>query len=120
MASRVKLLDARLAGVTGLAFHNGMGQPPYTLETRGGYTLGGGAAGLNGVNIQISNDNINWQRGIGLVGGENFTEATTAVQELVDLPNLSVVAIQQYHKYIRATTGSSMVGSATVVLQHPR
>lgn len=120
MPSRVKLLATAAAGVTGTAFKNGMGQPPYTIYTRGGYTLGGGAAGANGVNIEVSDDGTNWMRGIGLVGGQNFTEASTTTQELVDIPNLSVVDIQQYHKYIRAVTGASMVGSATVILEHPR
>lgn len=120
MPSRVKLLNAAAPGTTGTTFKNGMGQPPYTLYTRGGYSLGGGSTGANGINIEVSDDDSNWMRGIGIVGGENYTEAATTIQELVDIPDKSVIMIQQYHKYIRAVSGASMTGAATVVLEHPR
>lgn len=120
MPTIVKLLDGAAAGVTGLSFKNGTGQPPYTLYTRGGYTLGGGAAGTNGVNIEVSDNDVDWARGIGVVGGENYTEAATTIQELVDIPAKSVIAIQQHHQFIRAVNGAGLVGTSTVVLEHPR
>jgi hypothetical protein len=120
MPSRVKLLSDEAASTTGTTFKNGMGQPPYTVYTRGGYGLGAGATGTKGINIEVSDDGSNWMRGIGLIGGENYTEASTTTQELVDIPDKSVIDIAQYHKYIRAVSGSGMTGTATVVLEHAR
>jgi hypothetical protein len=120
MPSRVKLLNAAAAGFTGTVFKSGMSGLPYSIYTQGGYGLGGGAAGTQGVNIEVSHDNVQWERGIGVVGGENYTEATSTVQELVDLPDKTVAYIQQHHTYIRAKTGSGLTGSATCYFEAAR
>lgn len=121
MPSRVKLLNAQAAGVTGPTIKIGMGQPSYVIRVQGGFTLGGGAAGTQGVNIETSpDDGVTWVRDVGMVGGENVTETSTEVAELVDLPDKTVAYIEHYAKHIRARTGSGMVGSATVWMEMER
>ena len=124
MAGLLKLLNAQAAGVTGLGIRVGMAQPPITIKTQGGYTLGAGAQGTQGVNIESSMDstdgiNGTWGRELGTRGGQNdANDVQTA--ELADLPNLDVAIITHTVRFIRATTGSGMNGSATVYMEFPR
>lgn len=115
MASKVKLLSAAAASTTGTAFKIGTGQQPYTILIRGGFGLGGGVAGTKGVHIETSDDNTNWFRDIGVMGGVNLTEATTG--ELTDLPDQTIAIIQHHASWIRAVTGSGMTGAATVEVE---
>jgi len=111
----------------------GMGQPPYTIRTQGGYTNGTGGTATNGVNIETSEDlnpanqasptaaeiaAASWFRVMGVIGGPNETEQTT--QETVDLHNGDTVILQFYTRWVRAVTGSNMGGTATVYLEMPR
>lgn len=132
MPSRVKLLNAAAPGTTGTPFKVGMGQPPYTIRTQGGYTNGSSTAGTNGVNIETSEDLVpaqpfptaaeiaaaTWARVMGIVGGPNETEQTTL--ETVDLHNLDTVVLQFYTRWVRAIAGSNMTGSATVYFEMGR
>ena len=124
MAGLLKLLNAQPAGVTGKGIRVGMAQPPITIKTQGTYTLGAGAQGTQGVNIESSMDstdgtNGTWAREIGTKGGQNdASDVQTA--ELADLPSLDVAYISHTIRYIRATTGSGMNGSATVYMEFPR
>jgi len=124
MAGLVKLLNAQAAGVTGLGIRLGMAQPPFSIRTQGTYTLGAGAAGTQGVNIESSYDSTNgvdgtWAREIGTKGGQNdASDVQTA--ELVDLPSLDTAIITHTMRWIRATTGAGMNGSATVFMEAPR
>ena len=119
MPSRVKLLNVAAAGATGTTFKIGIGQPPYSIRVIGGFTNGTGAVGTNGVNIETSPDNgTNFNRAIGIVGGENETETQTG--EMVDLHDKANCVIQYYCKHIRAKTGSGMIGTATVYVEMGR
>lgn len=118
MPNRVKLLNAQGAGVTGAAYKIGTGIFPYTIRIRGGITLGGGAAGTKGISVETSEDNVNWARDFGHIGGENFTEVE--IGELIDLPDKTIAYISHNALWIRALTGSSMVGLATVELSMSR
>jgi hypothetical protein len=136
MPSRVKLLDAGIAGSTGTPFKIGMGAPPYVIRVVGGYTNGSGAAGTNGVSIETSPDfkapvdinnpfptamqiaSANWNREIGHVGGENETE--TELGELKDLHDKAIAYITHYALWIRAKLGANAVGTATVYLEMNR
>lgn len=110
MASRVKLLNAVTGSATGTSFKNGNAKPPYTIFLRGGYTG-------TGVNIEFSDDNSNWVRGIGDVAGAGFTELATSPQELTSLPSDCVVIINAYTRFIRANA-VSITGAATAVMEH--
>src|SRR6267142_1901674 len=108
MPSRVKLLNAAAPGTTGTPFRIGTGAPPYSIRVVGGFTNGAGAVGTNGVNIETSPDPIstpdasaNWNRAIGIVGGESpgFTE--TQPGEFVDLPDKANCVLQYYCQRIR-------------------
>ena len=133
MPSRVKLLSAATPGTTGSPFRMGMGQPPYSIRTIGGYTNGAGTAGTNGVSIETSPDftpanpaaptaaeiaAATWDRAIGIVGGQNETETQTG--EFVDLHADANCVMQYYARWFRAKFGSSATGTATVYLEMPR
>lgn len=119
MPSRVKLLNTAAAGTTGSTFKIGMGQPPYSIRVIGGFMNGAGATGTNGVNIETSPDGgTNWNRSIGIIGGENETETQTG--EMVDLHDKANCIIQYYCQHIRAQTGANIVGTATVYVEMGR
>jgi len=120
MPAKIKLLNAAPASTTGATIEVGTGMPPVTFRTDGGYTLGGGAAGTKGVSIQGSMDGgVTWGGLMGVVGGDNITDATTA--QLNDLPDKTYASVPYYpgHK-VRAITGSGMVGVATVYMEFSR
>ena len=123
MAGLVRLLAAKPAGTTGLGIRIGMAQPPISIRTQGGYTLGGGAAGTQGVHIESSYDSTNgvdgtWSREIGTKGGPLDTEVQ--VGELTDLPDGETAIITHTQRWIRGVTGSTMGGLATAFMEFPR
>jgi len=109
-----------------------MGAPPYSIRVTGGFTNGAGPVGTNGVDIETSPNlspvlpvptaaeiaAANWDRAIGIVGGENEVETQTG--ELVDLHDRANCVIQYYCKWVRAKLGSGAVGTATVYIEMPR
>jgi hypothetical protein len=121
MPAKVKLLNNAAAGATGHWIKIGTGPPPVTIRTSGGYALGSGTAGTNGVTIQISGDqgvNEPAMVPMGIVGGGS-TDASTA--NLTDLANLTVASMPYYPAaFIRAVTGANMTGNATVFMEFPR
>lgn len=120
MPSRVKLLDTQAAGVTGASLKIGMGQAPYVIRVDGGFTLGGGSAGTNGVIIETSpDDGTTWDVDFGDFGGTGTTSETEE-RTLQDLPSGTIAFIRHYAKHIRARTGANMVGTATVRLEMGR
>lgn len=137
MASRVKLLNAAEAGTTGTPFKIGMGQPPYSIKTTGTYTNGAGAAGTNGVTVEVSPDlqhdyhdpnnpfptaaeiaAATWIHAVGTVGGDN--ESETQVGELLDLHTKANCFIPSYSMWIRARAGANIVGTATCYFEDGR
>ncbi len=120
MPAKIKLLNAAVSSSTGATTEVGTGMPPISFRTDGGYTLGAGGAGTNGVIIEASSDGgTTWGVLMGVVGGQNITDATTA--QLSDLPDKTFASVPYYpgHK-VRARTGANMVGSATVYMEFPR
>lgn len=110
MASRVKLLNAVTGSATGTSFKNGTAKPPYTLTFRGGYTG-------TGVNIEFSDDNVNWVRGMGELGGLTPVEGPNSPQELTAIPSDAVAIVNAYTRWIRANA-VAITGNATVVMEH--
>src|SRR5438067_781480 len=119
MPAKIKLLTAAGPGVTGATTKVGTGMPPISFRTDGGYTISG-AAGAKGVIIEASSDGgTTWGAMMGVVGGANIADATTA--QLTDLPDLTFASVPYYPGgHVRARTGSGMVGNATVFMEFPR
>src|SRR5437762_8022576 len=119
MAAKIKLLSVAPAGTTGATTKVGTGMPPISFRTDGGYTLAG-AAGAKGVIIEASSDGgTTWGILMGVVGGANITDATTA--QLTDLPDITFASVPYYPGgHVRARTGSGLVGNATVYMEFPR
>jgi hypothetical protein len=118
MPNLVKLLNAANANTTGQGIKIANSKQPFTIRTSGGYALGGGAAGTKGVQIQSSVDSTNgidgnWFMEEGQLGGPNVTEAAPAANDLIDIPNLSIIRIDKPMKWIRAVA-NTFTGTATV------
>ena len=125
MANKVKLVNAQAAGVVGTGYRFDMARPPYTLRCSGGYTTGVGQAGTNGIKIESSNDSTTgldgtWIQEVGVVGGANYTEQSTSAQDCVDLPDQTIVKIDHHCKWLRASTGANLGGTATVTAETDR
>ena len=120
MAAKIQLLTSAAAGVTGATTKVGTGMPPVTFRTDGGYSLGGGGSGTKGVVVEASSDGgVTWGALMGVVGGQNITDNTTA--QLSDLPDKTFASVPYYPGgHVRSRTGSTMVGTATVYMEFPR
>lgn len=122
MPNKVKLLNAAPGGTTGTGYKVGTGKPPYTLRVFNGVTTAGAG---KGVTIQSSNDSTDgtdgtWQQEVGVVGGKNYTEVATAPQDLVDLPDGTIVKLDHECKWLRGVTGSvTTVATLTLEILNP-